>query len=190
MLATSRFLWFNIPRLAYLAFAVVVGVSVVLAVRRGRLLSIVAALSLLLCAATVVEWVPSYRRSHLVCWVRRRESGQHRVAIGLEFSRGIVVATTRPDCSEDARPGLHSEIDLRWEYGTVNRLGFGVDARAIYVPLWFVGLLTATPPAARALVWCRGAGRREGTCSQCGYDLRATPDRCPECGHGPERTAS
>ena len=79
-----------------------------------------------------------------------------------------------------------------------NRRGFGFDVAryekegndemsftALYFPLWLPACLFAVTPGA----WLAGRLRRRpratgGHCPGCGYDLRATPHRCPECGSG------
>lgn len=55
--------------------------------------------------------------------------------------------------------------------------------RAVGAPYWFVLLLTAILPARRLRRWLAMRSRlRKGLCRSCGYDLRGSPDRCPECG--------
>ena len=54
---------------------------------------------------------------------------------------------------------------------------------SVHVPDWFLVLAFAIAPLARIAVAARYRERlREGRCPGCGYDLRASPDQCPECG--------
>ena len=56
----------------------------------------------------------------------------------------------------------------------------------VIVPDWFLLAVSAMLPAAWLVRRLRSRRPRPGFCRQCGYDLRATPWRCPECGTIPE----
>jgi hypothetical protein len=73
------------------------------------------------------------------------------------------------------------EVFAVYEEGTVV---WSVGQRwLIVIPLW--AILAATGPLATIPLFGFITRRRRQTsrrCLACGYDLRATPDRCPECG--------
>jgi hypothetical protein len=59
----------------------------------------------------------------------------------------------------------------------------------VTVPYWLLAVATAIPPAFFSMRYLRHRKRRRrinaGLCPNCGYDLRATPGACPECGRTP-----
>jgi hypothetical protein len=67
-----------------------------------------------------------------------------------------------------------------WWKQSRNRQTFSTSIQFSYA---FVIVLSSVPPLTSMLVrrWQRRR-QRAGFCPACGYDLRATPDRCPECG--------
>jgi hypothetical protein len=169
---------------------------------RRRLVNLVTLVSLVVCAATVVAWRPSFRESHWVSWVRRDTTRNEFVSIKLMVSYGGVQASVArfpvldAVMVQDFGPlGLHYEIDQAWRQ-VDNPLRFGAGTHVIpippggsmrwlVVPLWAVAASAAVLPAIRVEWWRRrrrGRARSVGLCAACGYDLRATPGRCPECG--------
>jgi hypothetical protein len=61
-----------------------------------------------------------------------------------------------------------------WFYFTHNRAGW-----CIGIPLWLCAMI---PAIFLAISLRRRKKPLPGYCRTCGYDLRATPERCPECG--------
>jgi hypothetical protein len=62
---------------------------------------------------------------------------------------------------------------------------FVQNSYAIGISHWFAAALLLALPLFRLIRHRRhriDMRRRLGLCITCGYDLRATPDRCPECG--------
>jgi hypothetical protein len=57
------------------------------------------------------------------------------------------------------------------------------EASIGYRPLWWLSLPSVL---LAGLAVVKSSRMRPGACRTCGYDLRATPDRCPECGAVPK----
>ena len=158
------------------------------------------ALSLLICLATLVLWARSqFRMDWANCfWVKA--PGDHRLLqIGsitgklmIEFKCGVdnrlwpesslSLHSARPQSFEDEIPDLENP---RHAMGIwyAHEGGGGFHHYLLFIPHPLLALATVLLPVSW-LKRCRRAGQysRSGRCTHCGYDLRASPERCPECG--------
>jgi 4-amino-4-deoxy-L-arabinose transferase-like glycosyltransferase len=162
----------------------------------------IALVSTLLLIATCGLWARSYTTAQFAGWFGPvpwfgvlSMSGEIRIerCTYAFFNRGWVHESYANTTT--SRTGLAGEIaTLDPGNGLPRRMGFafarsairpGATRTALYLPHWFLVTLFAIIPAWR--VWAATHGRScAGYCPVCGYDLRATPDKCPECGTSPK----
>jgi hypothetical protein len=178
---------------------------------RRRIINAIAVLSALIFIAVVVDWRLHYRDFAIIEWSRGTDAkSRTRAAIYLQSIHGtIAIGHTVESYGRDMNApaagfqfngpllmpfDFINSIDRRWigptraDY-TCSTSPFAtirISARGFEIPNWLLALLFALLPAG----WFHRRRRQRqlakrlaaGLCPSCGYDLRATPERCPECG--------
>ena len=175
-----------------------------------RLLNFVTALSLLLCVAVVALWVRGYVVEDSLVWQRAgsrhvfRSAPSHVILasnvsnwsgspLGWRYETGpadpyAVAAARSAGSALNIGPG---DTRVEWaHYGFAHwewRSPRGNSIGVLVVPVWSALAAAALLPVARAATKVHRSRKRRRTLSlgrgpACGYDLRATPGRCPECG--------
>jgi len=175
-----------------------------------RPLLILSMLSLILCLAFIALWIRSYLAYDLAAHEAYSGIGTELISVRGNFIfyhyNSYKNESEEPPqefgfshVSPSSRTGAAwaGEFDF-WHYGRHfwNRLGFNATSRPVPVfttqltiisaPDWSLAGLFGVLP----YIYFRRMRRRRrmrerqlsGQCIACGYDLRATPDRCPECG--------
>ena len=173
---------------------------------KRSLLDLLTALSLLACVAVCALWAVSYWCSPRL--YVGRHGGTSGFGLDVRTTPGAVEwvgITFRSEPGRAAR-GINSFVTAdRWREGMIRRsawvrAGFGAHRWeqtvkrngprytnyywGLSLPTWFLAALLGIAPAVRLMFRRRRRTRLgAGLCPGCGYDLRATPGRCPECGH-------
>jgi hypothetical protein len=179
------------------------------------LLNAATVLSLVLCVATLVLWVRSAGAEKMLHWRGDDKhsawiaSSQGQLAFlyitlsgNSSFYRSPGDMTLFLQQTEPSKltgnfwldPSRSNQREMIWAgigFRTLTDTTPTASTRAkmLFAPHWLIFALTMVLPAVQLTRWLIRQRLRPETfsCPACGYDLRATPDRCPECGTIPSR---
>jgi hypothetical protein len=164
-----------------------------------------AAASLLLCLATAALWVRSYRACDLFYAARQEASENGRRYDAKHFQcrlisdrghfDGYLGWSERPEDEfkppwqfKLRHPDGHLSFFSTFRFRSDREVndGYAYSSCFLGTSAWSLVAAFAVLPAIFAFRQVRAVRRRRrarlGCCPACGYDLRATPERCPECG--------
>jgi hypothetical protein len=175
------------------------------------LFGIISGASLLMFIAILAVWIRSYWIRDIFSYVDQRrdahliQSIRGRLHILSDFvgtaTRGAMFSHHEDLLSQYAiwNGGTSGyPVNVEWHLGHVwqrysrfhmtraaspGRAGFTTNHRLIVIPYWSPAVLSAILPTTWTWRFIKYGRRRQiGHCPKCNYDLRATPERCPECG--------
>ena len=168
---------------------------------KGRLFNILSALSLVLFVALGVLCVRShwfddavrydrvnstfaaesdFGRLMLVSFFTNRPSS---MPTGLHYRTTIIALRLKGDTAIERWGFRSSAFSRRWGFGYYVSYGPFSVIRSILIPHWvFMVAAAILPTVWLGQEWKKLRRIRHGLCLTCGYDLRASKERCPECG--------
>jgi hypothetical protein len=148
---------------------------------KRRLFNVLAAGALVLFVATVALWARSYLRADFVMYRGAGSISEIHTAPGTV--RFVFLSGSALRSYKWYYTSYPAEYRQPRGFEFRHSIGAGWEAQTIACPFSLPCLLLLLGPT----IWVFDAIRRRGRvvagkCVRCGYDLRATPERCPECG--------
>jgi hypothetical protein len=153
-----------------------------------RIFTILTIVSLLLCVCITTVWILSYFRD-LHSGIK---TSQVTFSTRASHGRFVIIWSAWQSLAPDEKPPTEPRF-----FGAIDWTTIGIHA--VYVPrikdpshfkganavltfpCWIAAMIAALLPIIQLILGKRKI-TRPNHCPICDYDLRVTPDRCPECG--------